>query len=347
LDNEQFDRFTLVYSISDTTFKVTFLFDNNNINAPPDIILDDNIGFDKECEKSNIINYNSIVSQWNVKDENCLINIMNNIKNLFKDYELNKAILLDVPRINFELNSLMSVCENYMIMMVPHDVAVYEKIRIVIPLEKKSNNGGAISFDNANDYIYGVLLMFEFVVDKTSSEVVSSSLDYIFSNKTKTVKRINKKMPKWDVNTCLHEYLQDTETTLDNLILLKINDNSRKEFMTAIISEFNEYLLEYDSLDYSYASFFIKYPKDGPELQANSVVLFMYLTDDFPHHEPIITVIIPYHQMNPERSIRHDIKYHFNKKLFTETPKRYQEAASLFKNYIIDNITQLIREYKT
>jgi len=347
LDSENFDRFTLVYTISDTTFKLSFLFDNNNLNAPPDIILDDNIGFDKECEKSNIINYSSIISQWNVKDENCLINIVNNIKNSFKDYELNKAIMLDIQRINFELNTLMSVCENYMIMIVPHDVAVYEKIRIIIPLEKKSNNGSIISFDDASDYIYGVLLVSEFVVDKTSSEVVSSSIDYIFSNKTKTVKRINKKMPKWDGNTLLHEYLKDTETALDNLILLKTNDNSRKEFMTALISEFNEYLLEYDSLDYSYASFYIKYPKDAPELQANSVVLFIYLTDDFPHHEPIITVIIPYHPMNPERGIRRDIKYHFNKKLFTETPKRYQEAASLFKNYIINNITQLIREYKT
>lgn len=63
---------------------MSFLFDNNNLNAPPDIILDDNIGFDKECEKSNIINYSSIISQWNVKDENCLINIVNNIKNSFK-----------------------------------------------------------------------------------------------------------------------------------------------------------------------------------------------------------------------------------------------------------------------
>jgi len=76
-----------------------------------------------------------------------------------------------------------------------------------------------------------VLLVSEFVVDKTSSEVVSSSIDYIFSNKTKTVKRINKKveyyyiiihlnviiliiyfhykkMPKWDGNTLLHEYLK-------------------------------------------------------------------------------------------------------------------------------------------
>jgi len=36
--------------------------------------------------------------------------------------------MLDIQRINFELNTLMSVCENYMIMIVPHDVAVYEKV---------------------------------------------------------------------------------------------------------------------------------------------------------------------------------------------------------------------------
>jgi len=63
---------------------VIFLFDNNNPYTPPDIILDDNIGFDKECEKANVLNINSLVSQWNIKDENCLINFMNNFKNAFK-----------------------------------------------------------------------------------------------------------------------------------------------------------------------------------------------------------------------------------------------------------------------
>ncbi|OUM57416.1 hypothetical protein PIROE2DRAFT_17610, partial [Piromyces sp. E2] len=91
------------------------------------------------------------------------------------------------------------------------------------------------------------------------------------------------------------------------------------------------YLLEYDSLDFSYASFYIKHPKDASDLQANSIVLFFYVSDDFPHREPIVTIIVPYHQINPDRNTRHDIKYHFNKKLFTDNPKRYQEAAALFK----------------
>jgi len=55
------------------------------------------------------------------------------------------------------------------------------------------------------------------------------------------------------------------------------------------------------------------------------------MNEDFPHHEPNVSIIIPYHERNQDYSIRHNIKYHFNKKFFTETPKRYQEAAALFK----------------
>ncbi|OUM57417.1 hypothetical protein PIROE2DRAFT_17611, partial [Piromyces sp. E2] len=134
----------------------SFLFDNNNPYAPPDVILDDTIGFDKECEKSNILNINTLVAQWNIKDENCLIIFMNNLKKAFKEYNLNKALQLNVSRIDFELNTLMSVCDNYTIMMIPHDVAVYEKIRVIIPVEKKPSSGNMIAFDD-DDYIYGVL----------------------------------------------------------------------------------------------------------------------------------------------------------------------------------------------
>jgi len=345
LESDVFDRFTIAYSILNTTINLTFLFDNKNPTAPPDIILEDNIGFDKECEKSNILNINSLVSQWNIKDENCLINLMNKLKSAFKEHQLNKTIQLDIPRINFELNTLMSVCDNYSIIMIPHEVSVYDKIRIIIPVEKKKNTGKIIIEDD-NDYIYGVLLVSEFVVDKLSKAVVSNSMEYIFSKKTKNVKRINKKMPKWEVNSYLHEYMKETETNLDNIILLKKYDNSRKEFLLAIISEFNEYLLEYDSLDYSYASFYIKHPLDAPDLQANSLVIFFYIDEDFPHHEPIVTIIVPYHQFNPEGNTRHDIKYHFNKKLLNDNSQRYQEAAALFKNYILNNIPQFIRIYK-
>ncbi|ORX57219.1 hypothetical protein BCR36DRAFT_319420 [Piromyces finnis] len=346
LEDEQYDIFTLVYTILDITFKITLLFDNKHPLLPPDIILEDTIGFDKECEKENILSLNSIIFQWNIKDENCLIILMNNLKKLFKEYQLNKAIKLNIPRINFELSTLMSVCNNFNIMMIPHEVSVYEKIKVIIPLEKKSNNNNLISFDDTNDYIYGVLLISEFLVDKSSNEVVSNSIDYIFSRKTKLIKRINKKMPKWEINISLHDYMKETEMKLDDIILLKTNDNIRREFVTAIISEFNEYLLEYDPLDFSYASFYIKHPKDGADLQANSIVLFFYVGDEFPQRDPVVTIIVPYHQVNPDRSTRHDIKYHFNKKYFTENPKRYQEAASLFKKYIINNITQFIREYK-
>jgi len=343
-ENDLFDRFTLVYTILDTTIELIFLFDINNPMEPPDIIFEDNIGFGKECEKSNILNINTIISKWNIKDEYCIINIVNNIKNAFKEYYLNKALQLNTNRIDFEINTLLNVCENYDILMLPHNNLIYDKIRFIIPLEKKKNSGNMITFDDENDYAYGVLLVSDFIVDRSSKEVVSNSMNYIFSKKTKTVKRINKKMPKWEMNCHLHEYMKETETTLDNVILLKIDDNSRKEFLTALLGEFNEYILEYDSLDYSYASFYIKNPKDASDLQYNSIILYFYINDEFPHHDPNVTIIVPYHERNPEYSIRHDIKYHFNKKLFTE--KRYQEAAALFKNYILSNITQFIREYK-
>jgi len=337
LEADNYDRFTLTYNILDTTISLTFLFDNNNPYDPPDIILEDNIGFDKECEKHNILDINSLISQWNIKDENCLLNLFNNLKNTFKEYNLNKALQLEIDRINFEINTLVSVCENYALMILPHEVPVYDKIRFIIPLEKKSTS-------DPNDYIYGVLLVSDFIVDKTTKEVVNISMDYIFSKKTKNVKRINKKLPKWEMNIMLHEYIRDTENVLDNVILLKNNDSSRKELLTAVINELNEYILEYDSLDYTYAAFFIKHPKDAPDLQYNSVIIYFFISEDFPHHEPTVTLILPYNQRNPDHSIRHDLKYHFNKKFFSE--KRYQEAASLFKNYVITNIPQFIHVYK-
>jgi len=345
LTTEEYDRFTIVYNILDTTIKLMFLFDNNNPLAPPDIILEDNIGFDKQCEKLNVIDINQYLSQWNVKDEYCIQNLVNNLINAFKEYNFNRTIQFDVPKLNFEINTLMNVCENYKIMILPHTITLYEKIRIIIPVEKKAKSS-TISVDDVNDYIYGVLLVCDYVIDISKKEVVSTSMDYVFSKKTKNVKRINKKLPKWDSNSHLFEYIEDVETSLDNTIVLKKSDNSRKEFLSAIISAFNEYLLEYDSFDYSYAAFYIKHPLDASDLQANSVVLYFYLTDDFPHHEPVVTIIIPYHQRNPEYNIRHDIKYHFSKKFFVDPPARYQEAAALFKNYVITNIPQFIREYK-
>lgn len=63
---------------------VTLLFDNCNPMDSPDIIIEDNIGFYKECEKSNILNINTIVSKWNIKDEFCIMNLIKNIKNVFK-----------------------------------------------------------------------------------------------------------------------------------------------------------------------------------------------------------------------------------------------------------------------
>jgi len=38
------------------------------------------------------------------------------------------------------------------------------------------------------------MLVSDFIVDKTTNEVVSTSMDYIFSKKTKSIKRINKKV---------------------------------------------------------------------------------------------------------------------------------------------------------
>ncbi|KAG4083572.1 hypothetical protein H8356DRAFT_1748855 [Neocallimastix lanati (nom. inval.)] len=345
-ESEEFDRFTLTYTILDSTFKLSFLFDNTNPNAPPDIIFEDNTGFDKECEKSNILNINTIVSQWNINDEYCLMNLIQNIKNIFKEYHLNKALQLSIDRIDLEINTLLSVCENFNVMILPQEVPVYEKVRFIIPVEKKTPNGNMISINDTNDYVYGVMLVSDFIVDKTTNEVVSTSMDYIFSKKTKSIKRINKKLPKWETNKYLHEYMKETEYALNDVILFKTSDGSRKEFLTAILNEFNEYILEYDSLDYSYAAFYIKNPQDATDLQYNSIILYFSMNEDFPHHEPNVSIIIPYHERNQDYSIRHNIKYHFNKKFFTETPKRYQEAAALFKNYIISNIPQFIREYK-
>ncbi|KAL6621730.1 hypothetical protein U3516DRAFT_795861 [Neocallimastix sp. 'constans'] len=345
LENDDYDRFTLVYTILDTKFELTFLFDTNDLTTPPDLILEDNIGFSKECEKSDILNINTIISNWNIKDDNCIINLIQKLKDSFKEYNLNKALQLNTTRIDYEINSLLNVCENYDIMVIPQDAPVYEKVRFIVPVEKKPRDG-VLNSDDPNNYIYGVLLVSDFIIDKPSREVASNSMEYIFSKKTKGVKRINKRLPKWELNKFLNEYMKETETNLDDAIVLKTSDNIRKEFLNALLNEFNDYILEYDALDYLYAAFYIKNPKDAPDLQYNSVVLFFYFNDDFPHHDPTITIIIPYHQRSPERSIRHDIKYHFNKKYFTETPKRYEEAAALFKNYILSNIPQFIREYK-
>lgn len=43
---------------------------------------------------------------------------------------MNKALQLNINRIDFEINTLLNVCENYDIFMLPHEVPVYEKVNL-------------------------------------------------------------------------------------------------------------------------------------------------------------------------------------------------------------------------
>jgi len=76
--------FKYFYKKNVETISVTFLFDTNDLTTPPDLILEDNIGFSKECEKSDILNINTIISNWNIKDDNCIINLIQKLKDSFK-----------------------------------------------------------------------------------------------------------------------------------------------------------------------------------------------------------------------------------------------------------------------
>jgi len=252
------DRFTLKIPYCGKFLQWEVIFDGKQPNVPPDFVLEEG-----QEHFVNMANINSI-PKWNPTNKHALLDIVLDIIELYKQYQLKLAQNCPAERLSFELSTLLHLPEIEFLFeqqdelrciiplpldFLPHDSQLLEtKPKLFITFYPLSNNTPEFKFANVPGSFW---------------EIVLSHV----------------KLPSWDKDALVVTYLVEVDKIVkrhyDELLY-------RKKLVNSLLETFGG-VLEYDGYLYQKVSFLFD--------QNNfSFLAHISIPVDFPSKQPIISL---------------------------------------------------------
>jgi hypothetical protein len=210
------------------------LFDESDWEYAPDVIL---TGL--ECRLKDI----SALVHWKNSSSD-LLRIMNQMKRLYIKKQLEEMKKLGIHQLDFEINC------------IPEEVYIFDQ-NVEAILQKRDDGLVALfemPFDaNGTGSIGKVRFKFKISVSFDSVESVSPTIIWPSSEPPFAFKT-----PKFEKNSSMIEYISGLQLIINKKLRKNIRSNlQREQFITQMISHFNDFVLEYDETEFLYLSFYI------------------------------------------------------------------------------------------
>jgi hypothetical protein len=207
-------------------FDGLFLYDESDSEYPPDVILNG-----LSCK------WKEIQALYEYKNSSSdLLRAVNQMKRIFVKKQLLEMKQLGIHQLDFEINCIPDSTDCFLERREDLIVCWFE-----MPFD--TNENGAIG-----------KVLFEFQVSQT--------LDFI-SNVIPTIHwpfdpPFEFKTPKFDREATMIEYMSRMQMSINKKLRRSIHNNLQRElFVTQMISQFKNFVLEYDEIDHLYLSLYI------------------------------------------------------------------------------------------
>ncbi|KNC98961.1 uncharacterized protein SPPG_09328 [Spizellomyces punctatus DAOM BR117] len=273
-----------VKCVGEVRFQCTVIFDLGDLEFPPDLV----------CEDFPL-KYGDIrpLIEWRSGDRNALWKTFDEIGKLYQHYQRQRITELGIERIQFDLSSFDHQKDLQCFMTAPEWMSTDATIYIYMPVRVDDK-------DESN-----LLLL-----DINESSVLVARLTVMFHVYEGEVKQIEKqiqlppqwkdiyvpKIPDYPLDATLFDYMLEVQkylATVHSNVIQRID--RRREFVETIVATFRSHILEYDSREWFYASFYFEIPPPqtspsdlSPVDRKNNsrAVANVHLSQDYPDIPP-------------------------------------------------------------